>query len=342
MGSRGSIFIFSLWIVALLTVFATQIGLHVRGRILLLSRLETRSGLRKIAEAGIEKAVMVMLLGSTSKSKKTKEYYYNNTVLFKDIELGGGFFNVKYDYYNIDNGGQLEERFGFIDEESKLNINRMGFEELQRLLVNTAFIGDSEADRVGRIIMYCRGDDPMDMSLGKKDSEYYEQLRYPYKIKRRPFKMLAELKLMDVMTDDIFQKIEPFLTVFGTGKVNINTAQKPVLVALGLNDELVNAIFLIRRGTDGIDRTRDDVIFEGSSDFQLIDDLNEKVRKSELYFVEDEGVQVYNDMVLGRVTGKSYYYRFRAEASFPYKKDILVVTGVYSLENNRFVYWRER
>ena len=60
---------------------------------------------------------------------------------------------------------------------------------------------------------------------------------------------------------DIFAKIKPFVTAFGSGAVNINTASKGVLLALGLKESLVDKVLKFRQGEDAEERTSDDRTF---------------------------------------------------------------------------------
>ena len=54
------------------------------------------------------------------------------------------------------------------------------------------------------------------------------------------------LVLVEGLTKDIFDKFKDYITVYGTGKVNINTAPKEVLLALGLDEGLVGNIINYR------------------------------------------------------------------------------------------------
>ena len=57
---RGSILIFTLFVLCLLTVFCVQLGYGVRQKLTLVSRLETRQRLRLAADAGIKIGIAVV------------------------------------------------------------------------------------------------------------------------------------------------------------------------------------------------------------------------------------------------------------------------------------------
>lgn len=63
----------------------------------------------------------------------------------------------------------------------------------------------------------------------------------------RPFSSINEVFLVEGMSKDKFILFKDLITVYGTGKININTASKAVLLALGLDDRLVEAILRFRQ-----------------------------------------------------------------------------------------------
>ena len=63
--NKGSILILALWTLTFLTVLAVQIGLIIRQRISLVSRIESRLQLQDMATAGIQKAIAALRLDLT-------------------------------------------------------------------------------------------------------------------------------------------------------------------------------------------------------------------------------------------------------------------------------------
>ncbi|MDD5477367.1 MAG: DUF3964 family protein [Candidatus Omnitrophica bacterium] len=63
----------------------------------------------------------------------------------------------------------------------------------------------------------------------------------------RPFSSINEVLLVEGMSRDNFILFKDLVTVYGAGKININTASKAVLLALGLDDQLVEAILRFRQ-----------------------------------------------------------------------------------------------
>ncbi len=81
------------------------------------------------------------------------------------------------------------------------------------------------------------------------------------------------------MTPELFDNLAGFITIYGSGRVNINTAPAEVLSALGIDDEIVSKIIAFRNGKDEIPMTADDGIFTDSSG--LVAQLSESYHLSD-------------------------------------------------------------
>jgi DNA uptake protein ComE-like DNA-binding protein len=62
----------------------------------------------------------------------------------------------------------------------------------------------------------------------------------------RPFRSINEILLVEGVTKESFLLFKDLVTVHGTGRININTAGKEVFLALGLEEELADAIIRFR------------------------------------------------------------------------------------------------
>ena len=63
----------------------------------------------------------------------------------------------------------------------------------------------------------------------------------------RPYASINEVLLIEGMTVDKFKLFKDMVTVYGNGKVNINTVSKAVLIALGLDEETAGMIVRFRK-----------------------------------------------------------------------------------------------
>jgi len=126
--------------------------------------------------------------------------------------------------------------FSLIDEESKININKAPLDVLANL-------------------------PGLDEEIAKKIKNFSPA----------PFYFKEELLIVEGINEEIFSKIKDLITVYGNGRVNINTAKAEVLKALGFDNDLVRIIEEFRKGADGEELTEDDGIFENVH--SIIDNL---------------------------------------------------------------------
>ncbi|MDD4899804.1 MAG: helix-hairpin-helix domain-containing protein [Candidatus Omnitrophica bacterium] len=127
--------------------------------------------------------------------------------------------------------GNVKFTYTQADEESKININTASAEALSRL-------------------------PGMSLELGQKI------LASPL----RPFSIKQELMCIEDLTDKDFLQFKDFITVYGNGSVNINTAPVEVLIALGIDDSLASNIVDFRKGVDKEEGTPDDEVFENTGE----------------------------------------------------------------------------
>ena len=255
---KGSTLMLVLWSLSLLTIFALSLEFGVRQKLIMVERLDDRDRLHFIAEAGIRRAILELRRGSG------KEPWNNNMGIFKEIEVGRGTFTVSYDYLN--SLSRIREvRYGIIDEERKVNINKAGRKVIERLL-KICGIDEMKAQNLSASIVDWRdGDSELSIPFGSAEDRYYRNLSEPYEAKDADFEILDEIFLVREMTKEIFDKVKDFITVYGEGKININTAASEVLLSLGLYERVVEKIVLFRCGQDLLEATADDNIFDSHS-----------------------------------------------------------------------------
>jgi len=64
------------------------------------------------------------------------------------------------------------------------------------------------------------------------ESAYYGNLETPYRCKNAPLEATEELLLVKGISPQVFERIRDYLTVYGDGKININSASKRVIESL--------------------------------------------------------------------------------------------------------------
>lgn len=99
---------------------------------------------------------------------------------------------------------------------------------------NEYFI-DNNIDKlelIANLIDWTDADD-LRMYEGGREDSLYERLDSPYRAKNAPFDTREEIRLVDGWhLDGVWERVGKHLTVYGGGKVNVNTARRPVIFAL--------------------------------------------------------------------------------------------------------------
>ncbi len=332
--NKGGILIIALWSLCLLTTFAVYLGAGVRQKITLVARLDERDKLHFIGEAGIKRAIVE--LRKEKEEERTCDAlngaWSNNAGVFKQIRVGDGRFNIYYNYIDAKTG-LTESRYGLIDEERKININKADRVVLERLFKIVLGFDELDAQELAASIVDWRDEDSyLSIPLGSAEDPYYRSLRYSYEAKDAEFEVLDEVLLVKHMTGRIFDILKDYITIYGDGKVNVNTASKEVLLTLGLNEYIVDKILAFRCGEDGIISTFDDNAFETPSG--IVPKLSQH---SHLSDSDVASLSTVRDQYL--VTNSNYFMA-RSEAGFDNRKDTAVITAVIN-RDGKILYWQE-
>ncbi|MBE9503010.1 MAG: general secretion pathway protein GspK, partial [Proteobacteria bacterium] len=120
-------------------------------------------------------------------------------------------------------------------------------------------------------------DEDSETKLMGAETDYYNTLDNPYNAKNGKMASLHELRLIKGMNESLSKKaedavLEPWLSVYGDGKVNINTA--PAEVLLSLADEMDETV------VETIIDYREENPFLSREDLKKVPRLDEETRKA--------------------------------------------------------------
>jgi general secretion pathway protein K len=180
-----------------------------------------------LAEAGLAAARIALRETAKDFQYETLDQVWSRPV--PPIELGEGTILVTVE-----------------DEERKINLNRLvlpngNAPDEQRLAVFRKLLANLDIDPslADAVVDWLDNDDTP--RVGGAESAYYLSLPYAYRAKNDFFDTLDELRLVRGMTPERFEKIRPFATIYSSGRVNINTAPKEVLMALSAGQDAADA-----------------------------------------------------------------------------------------------------
>lgn len=311
---RGAILITALWILTILSILAAGIGFRVSVEARLNKYGMDRVRGLYLAKAGIVKCAAILAkdqnsydsireCGITLAADRRPENIFAE-------KSGEGAFNVSYEE-------EGKAYYGMADEARKIPINTAPPEVIVNLL------GAGNEDVAASIINW-RGQ--VRMPKGAWDDDY-GSLQAPYKCKHSDLCCIEELKLVKGMTDEIFSSIMGYITVYGNadGKVNINTASKRVMLAMGLSEGLASIVMDIRSGPDKLPGTGDDGVFDGD----IMQRLGVSIDSSDKTVLEN------------RFTTASNYFRIEAKGIVDRSKIISRIVCVVKKGETKLKFYRE-
>ncbi|MBW2030504.1 MAG: type II secretion system minor pseudopilin GspK [Deltaproteobacteria bacterium] len=254
----GFALILTLLIISLIVVVSLELNSSMRSELQAAVNLKDGVSLRYLAMSGLHYAMAVLYDDGKRTGFDSLEEDWADPGLLEEWSEGmfteGGF------------------RLRIIDHSGRIQINQLVYAEgdkkgaydpvqkamLSRLLSSEEFA--LEPDEVENIIDAIKDwldPDGEVTRFGAEDS-YYKGLERPYACKNGPIDSLEELLLVRGITKELFYgtKDRPgifdYLTAWGNGKININTAEPLVLMALSkdLDREMVEEMIAYRSNED--------------------------------------------------------------------------------------------
>jgi hypothetical protein len=313
--------------IAILTILSVSIGLHVRQKISLADRLDRRNWLCGVSETGIFQTIFKL-----RQKKEADEGYHslNDTYTsgkrdFLNVAVGEAAYTVSYPYRDAKDG-EVKTHYGVEDEEGKININLLDPKILSSFFQKAAGIESELADEIAYGIADWRdSDNSSSHPEYEGEDDYYEDLEVPYEAKDHKFESIEELLLVRGITPEVFEKVKPFVTVYGEGVVNINTAPREVLVGIGMDEALADKIIIFRAGADLEQGTRDDNAFTQIGNWNTELGKHVKMTSNDFNFLSQIAAT-------GRLGINSVNFRIRSLAAIPRKQQAMEIDAVANIE----------
>lgn len=344
--NQGTILVITLWIITLLSVITMSITYRMRMEIKMANNELNRDRAYYIANAGITQSISVLNQDanaydalSEAWSNFGEEIYGIN--YFREIPVGEGYFTVSYAYESDISFGQQQVFYGMEDEERKININKAGQDVLESLPGITPEIALS--------IRAWRGDTELAPDVIFREDAYYEGLEKPYKRKGKPIDCIDELALVRGITSELLygkdldadgvigageSGLKKYITVYGDGLININTACATILRAIGFNEDLAYKIIEYRFGIDNLLGTKDDGIFTDVN--QIAEAMNPFVQ-----LLPTEVELINQKKSLLKVTSQFYTAVSEGSVRGAAKCRVMAVLDKKSAEGNQIIRWDE-
>jgi general secretion pathway protein K len=231
----GTILIFVLWILVLLSTLVLSWAHEWRTEIALTRNFQEASRCRRLAEAGVYYAAAKMVEAKAVTDRQAP---------------GGGLdaFSATPEVWRGDQslhvlelpGGQVEMRVA--DEGGKINLNLASDQLISRLFTIMGY-NESQVQAIAAAILDWRSPGEVPRAYGAKSS-YYLGLDPPYPARNDRFEVVGELGwVQPFIGSPLPRGLEDWLTVQTTSKkINVNTAPLEVLLACGLSPEAARTL----------------------------------------------------------------------------------------------------
>lgn len=206
---RGQSLVIVLWVIGLVSIAV--------GTAVMRSTHELRLGriplaalrVRAISQAAVARAADLVTLDDPAVDHLTEPWAtgidaQSQEQMLEDVPIGTGTFTVE-----------------LMDEERKVNLNTAGVDALTRL-IELVGAGGANPPEVAQAVADWRDEPPGAFCATAVPACH-----------NAPFQTVDEARLVPGMTPELFDALQPHVTVYGSGVVNANTAPALVLSALG-------------------------------------------------------------------------------------------------------------
>ncbi|MBI4847063.1 MAG: type II secretion system minor pseudopilin GspK [Nitrospirae bacterium] len=286
MNQRGSALIITILLVTILVTFVTEFAYEVYIDTTSLSNWRNAQRASLLAKSGMA------ICASYLKPALNSSYTYVDKIVFPvEKDLGEGAQLVI----------QIE------DENTKFNINS--------IIYPNGTANDKALASLKKLFEYFKINPELALTITDwidpdneprlSDSETSAKNAFLWSV--------DELKLIKGMDKDIFEKISPYLTVYGDGKININTSALPVLVSL--HPDITEAL------AKGIIDYRENAPFESTSHIGRV-----------------SGMETIGTLLIGNITVKSTSFRITARATI--NEATRIIESVVD-QSMKIYFWRE-
>jgi len=166
-------------------------------------------------------------------------------------DKSGGPWTPSSDPYSVQIGDRNCDVF-ISDESGKINVNKITEETRDNFIkfLTACKLKELTAETITDSILDWLDEDDLHHVNGA-EKDYYTTLPEPYEPKNGTFESLEELTLVKGITPQIFELLRDHLTIYGSGKINVNFASKEVLLYVPTITREIAKTMLQYRGKKG-------------------------------------------------------------------------------------------
>lgn len=217
MDRRGVALMLVLWLIVVLATIAVGVAALVRGEANVTVNVRARAAARYAAESGIVAATWRLrtLLHAARTPRDQALVFRRLDRVLGDVgeeQLGATQFQV-----------------AVADLDARIDLNNADAPMLIAFLEQ--FVDERQASELADALMDWRDTDEL-VRAGGAEREQYARAGSPFVPSNRPLQRLDELTRIKGFSDSLAERLAPYVTIRGAGRVDINTAPPQVLRAL--------------------------------------------------------------------------------------------------------------
>jgi general secretion pathway protein K len=268
---KGFVLIAALWLVVALGAVGLDAALRSRARRLAAANLLDQTRARMIALAGVEHARSRLTAAMLGRALELRAAAQRNApanarrptdvrTLFRQADPATDPWREPEELIaapqSIDTAlSSLELR----DTGAALNLNEATEPMLRQFFAQGLRMDYARADRLTQAILDWRDQDELPR-IGGGERDQYLEAGAAVLPPNRPFADLDELIHVMGMTPELFELVRPYLTMVSSGRINVNAAPEPVLLALPGMTPVAATALLRQRGSGRLPRSENELL----------------------------------------------------------------------------------
>ncbi|MCC5844780.1 MAG: general secretion pathway protein GspK [Verrucomicrobia bacterium] len=261
MKKNGSALVLALVTIVVLSALVMSFLFQIRLESELAGRYRFRMKAQSLARAGTEYAKLLLIKSLRPGIEPEEEYGEDFFIRLQNLNRGLALTNHIH---------EMEDGFFTLTiqpESGRRNVNRLERADWEAMLESNGVPEQLHDALIDCFLDFTDGNDLTRLNGAESDDPFYEERGYP--VKNAPLETLEELLLIKGFTraivhggnlgefwdmpDVTVRGIAPLLTVYGDGRININTATPEVLMTIsGITEQQIERILEGRLGIDGI------------------------------------------------------------------------------------------
>lgn len=257
-----------MWVLVLVALIVSSFAFEMKLESQIITAQRKRLRADSLALSGIELAKV--MLAFEEDPLEGDDILYDDPWLNQAVLLNEG---VPVTVTEELNGGIIELQISF--EEARRSIGSLSNDEWKELFEQTGVPSAYRDELLGCLKDWQDENDLHELNGAESDDSFYRERGY--ECKNAPIDTVDELLLIKGWTEDVVYGtptnqlaeteypmlgVADFLTTWGEGKVNPNSASEEVLRSMYLSEEVIEAVMEMRLGPDGEAGTEDDGLTE--------------------------------------------------------------------------------